>query len=310
MSNSGSLSGVVPIIPTPFDTHESVDRDGLAALCDFAATHGAGAACLPAFASEFYKLSDEERTEAVRIAVEAVRGRIPVIGQANHGSARLAATLAQANEKAGAAVISVALPRAFAYSEPDLLRFAQIVAQAIDVPLLVQDWNPTGPSVGATFCARLHEACPNFRYIKLEEPQMGAKVRAIHAACGDAIGIFEGWGGAYMLELIPTGIIGIMPGLGLVDVLQRIWELARQRRQADAYNLFASIHPWLTFTLQSIESLNYLEKNLLVRRGVLQSSHVRQPTMTLDPDSAAYGDFLMSQMMLVIGRLGDRVGAA
>src|SRR5262245_39556880 len=83
------------------------------------------AVCLPAFASEFYKLSDEERLETVRIAVEIVGGRLPVIGQANHGSARRAAELARANEKAGAAAVSVALPRNFAYTEGDLLDFAR-----------------------------------------------------------------------------------------------------------------------------------------------------------------------------------------
>jgi 4-hydroxy-tetrahydrodipicolinate synthase len=293
---------MVPIVPVPFRADESIDHDGLAALCAFAADKGVGAMCLPAFASEFYKLSGDERVEAVRVAVGTVRGRVPVIGQANHGSARLAAELAQANEKAGASVISVALPRNFAYTEADLLDFAQTVGRAVGVPLLIQDWNPSGPAVGAEFCARLQEACPNFRYIKLEEPGMGGKIRRIRAACGDQVSVLEGWGGEYMLELIPAGLAGIMPGLALIDVLDRVWTLAQAGDRAAAYDLFARIHPWIAFTLLSVESLNYLEKTLLVRRGVLATSHVRRPTITLDPDSRTYADFLIERALQTIER--------
>jgi 4-hydroxy-tetrahydrodipicolinate synthase len=294
-------------VPVPFRADESIDPEGLAACCTFAAEHGAAAVCLPAFASEFYKLSDDERLETVRIAVRTVGARLPVIGQSNHGAARRAAELARANEKAGAAAVSVALPRNFGYTEADLLDFARTVGQAVGVPLLVQDWNPAGASVGADFCARLREACPNFRYIKLEEPRMGPKVRQIRAACGDAVGVLEGWGGEFMLELVPTGIVGIMPGLALVDILDRVWRLAQKGDRDVAFALFAPIHPWLACTLLSVESLNYLEKELLVRRGVLRAAHVRRPTITLDTDSRAWADFLMDRALATIAEC-ERAG--
>jgi len=298
------IRGMVPIIPVPFREDESIDPEGLAGLCDFAVREGVGAVCLPAYGSEFYKLSDEERLQAVRVAVEAVGGRVPVMGQSNHGSARRAAQLARANEKAGASVVSVALPRTFSYGEDDLLDFARTVGGAVGVPLLVQDWNPSGPAVGAEFCARLLEACPNFRYIKLEEPRMGPKVRAIRTRCGDAIGVLEGWGGEYMLELLPAGIVGVMPGLALIDVLQRIWNLAGAGRLAEAYEHFGRIHPWIAYSLQSMESYNYLEKDLLIRRGLLRASHPRHPRMRLDPDTMAYAEFLMGRVLDAVARLG------
>lgn len=299
------IHGMVPVIPVPFREDESIDPEGLAALCAFAARQRVGAVCLPAYGSEFYKLSDEERLQTVRLAVEVVGGRVPVMGQSNHGAARRAAELARANEKAGAAVISVALPRSFAYGEDDLLDFARTVGQAVGVSLLVQDWNPSGPAVGAEFCARLLEACPNFRYIKLEEPRMGPKVRAIRARCGDAVGVLEGWGGEYMLELIPAGIVGVMPGLACVDVLQRVWDLGRAGRSSEAYEHFTRIHPWIAYSLQSMESYNYLEKDLLVRRGLLSVTHARHPRMQLDADTIAYAGFLMDRVLDAVSRLGS-----
>ena len=165
----------------------------------------------------------------VRVAVETVGGRVPVMGQSNHGSARRAAELARANEKAGASVISVALPRKLRLRRGRPPRIRPDGGAAVGVPLSSRTGTPAAPRSGAEFCARLRDACPNFRYVKLEEPRMGPKVRAIRARCGDAVGVLEGWVGEYMLELLPAGIVGVMPGLALVDVLQRVWDLGARR---------------------------------------------------------------------------------
>ena len=131
----------------------------------------------PAYGGEFYKLSEQERHDVVRIAVDQAAGRVPVIGQANHPSSRVALDLAHRMEASGVLMISMATPRIFALSEDDLLRYFRAVCQSISVPLLIQDFNPGGATVGADFAQRLHTDCPNFRYLKLEEPMMAAKVR-------------------------------------------------------------------------------------------------------------------------------------
>ena len=40
--STADVRGMVPVIPVPFRPDESIDRDGLAALCDFAARHRVG----------------------------------------------------------------------------------------------------------------------------------------------------------------------------------------------------------------------------------------------------------------------------
>jgi 4-hydroxy-tetrahydrodipicolinate synthase len=63
------LHGVVPVVPTPFRADESIDLEGLSACIDFAVRCGVCAVCLPAYASEFYKLTEAER----RLVVEYFR---------------------------------------------------------------------------------------------------------------------------------------------------------------------------------------------------------------------------------------------
>jgi 4-hydroxy-tetrahydrodipicolinate synthase len=288
---SDGLSGVVPILPTPFRADESIDLDGLARCVRFAVECDVGAVCLPAYASEFYKLTETERLQVVGTALEAGEGRVRVIAQSNHPAARVAAELARRHEQMGAALVSFALPRQFALPAGDQLDYCRWICAAVSVPVLIQDFNPGGPTVGAEFARSLRAHCPNFRYLKLEEPLMSDKVRAIRAATEGEVGVLAGWGGMYLLDLIPAGICGLMPGLGLADLLQRVWQLATSGRLDEALDRFQAVLPQLVFSLQNLELFLVLEKNLLAARGVLDqaSTHVRRPTWTPDADTMAHG---------------------
>ena len=88
-----SISGAVPIIPVPFDLKEAVDESALQRLIDFSVECRVNAVCLPAYGSEFYKLSEKERVRVVEIAAKRAVGRIQVVAQCNHGSSRNPNTL-------------------------------------------------------------------------------------------------------------------------------------------------------------------------------------------------------------------------
>jgi 4-hydroxy-tetrahydrodipicolinate synthase len=72
--NPIGVTGVVPVIPMPFLADEQIDQAALCRLIDFAVSCGVGAICLPAYGSEFYKLSDIERTEVGGCKKNCVNG--------------------------------------------------------------------------------------------------------------------------------------------------------------------------------------------------------------------------------------------
>lgn len=298
------LHGIVPIVPTPFHRgSEEIDYAALRRLIDFAIAADVSGICLPAYASEFYKLTEGERFRLVEEAVQHAAGRAPVIAQSNHPSTKVACDIARRNAELGAAVISFAIPRLFGLGADDILAYCRALCDAVDVPILIQDFNPGGPTVGADFCRRLAEACPNFRYIKLEEALMGAKVTAIREATGDAVGVLEGWGGLYMLELLPYGICGVMPGLGVADVLAHIWRRGQAGQLDEAMDAFAGVVPQLVFSLQNMELFHHVEKRLLAKRGVLDDTTVRQATYTPDPELLAYADRLNERVVQAATRI-------
>ena len=100
MQKAVSLDGIVPVIPTPFHADETIDEDSFRKAVEFVVSREVAALCLPAYGSEFYKLTDNEREAVVGMAIEVAGGRVPVVAQ-------VAAALARRYEQMGASLISL-----------------------------------------------------------------------------------------------------------------------------------------------------------------------------------------------------------
>ncbi len=307
MTDGGGMNiqGIVPVLVAPFTAEEELDLESLRRLVEFSADKQLSAVCLPAYASEFYKLSIGERYALVEAAVEASDGRLCVVAQSNHFSAKLAAEIAKRNEELGAGAISVAVPRLFALPEADIFRFLATVLEATSLPVLIQDFNPTGATVSPSLVRRLHRKYPQFRYLKLEEPLMGPKLRRIQEETEGGVEVLEGWGGLYLVEGILSGASGSMPGLGMVELLQMVFSLAKAGDQKTALDVFSEVLPHIVFSLQNLELYLYMEKQLLLKRGLIANATVRSATFTPDEDTLKYVQILTDRVLEALKRHED-----
>src|ERR1017187_10082819 len=205
------INGVLPIVPTPFTRDGRIEWKALENLLEFAINANVCGVCLPAYASEFYKLREAERSELVCQAISIVKGRLSVVAQVNHVSTAFVVETAREVERAGAAAISVAVPRLFGFAERDLLRYFDRILKSITVPLIIQDFNPGGTTLSLEFVKTLHGRHEHFRSLKLEEPMMSPRVRSIVEATDGAVGVVDGWGGAFRSSV---DIIGVGRGSG------------------------------------------------------------------------------------------------
>lgn len=78
------------------------------------------------------------------------------------------------------------------------------------------------------------------------------KVMAIRERLGDAMGVLEGWGD-YLLEGIPAGISGVMPGVAIADLFDMVFGVrARVARQGwRVFRLFAAALPMIASGLHN-----------------------------------------------------------
>ena len=284
-----TLTGVVPIIPTPFLQNEEIDEWSLRNLIEFAISSGIKAVCLPAYASEFYKLTDDEKLQVVKIAIEQAGRRLKIVAQSNSPSQKIAIKLAQAHIAAGADIISLAVPRIFGLPEASIQAYLSGFFESIpNTPVLVQDFNPGGPTLSVGLINSLRTTHSNFKYLKLEEPLSASKFADIIKTSEGTVGVFEGWGGLYMMELIPVGIHGVMPGLGVADILQKVFFLRKNGESQKAFEIFERVMPQIFFSLQNMELFHYAEKELLMARGILNNSFSRKASYLPDASSVNY----------------------
>ena len=298
------IRGCIPIIPTPFASDEAVDFAGLRSLIEFAVACKFEWVCLPAYASEFYKLSDYERQQIISTAIDQARNRVKVIAQCNHPSARVAAEIGRQSEELGASALVFSIPREFLLGEKDVYRHLSAILENLHLPIVIQDFNPGGSTISPQLVATLHSNFRHFRYFKLEEPLMGTKVQEVIELTRGEVGIIEGWGGMYLLELLPWGICGLMPGLAVADILQTVFQLGQAGQWEQARQIFSRVLPQISFSLVNMEVFHHAEKRLLRARGILKCASVREPTVALPELYEQYIDSLNEDILKLLEELG------
>lgn len=301
--NLEDINGVVPILPTPFNKDETVDILGYEKLMFFAKAAGCKSVGLPAFGSEYYKLATAERNRILDAAFEYANS-LSIIVQCNHTSPEIVRILIKNAERRGATAISTLLPRRFPVSEEQLFGFASIVCSSTELPVIIQDFNPAGSVIGLDFVKRLSDKFENFKFIKFELSGVGSLIKHISEATNDKVRVFSGWGGSYMMEQIPSGIVGIMPGIPLADYFIEIWNKSSLGKTTEAMKMFSAISPYIAFSLQNLEMFHHAEKRLAVRRGIIKSAVVRSVSITLDDFQERYLESLLDQICFTIEQYG------
>ena len=302
------IHGVVPILPTPFREDESIDEAGFENLLAFAKSAGCTAVGLPAFGSEFYKLSGDERNTILDIVFKHANG-LNIIVQCNHSSPKVVQGLIKDAETRGASAINTALPRMMPVSENQLFKYATTVCASTSLPVIIQDYNPGGGIIGLNFAKKLSDEYENFSFVKYEVPGIGPLIKSIMESTQEKVKVFSGWGGCYMMEQVAAGIAGIMPGIPLADYFVKVWHHVSLGNRQEAMKMFAGISPYLSFSLQNLEMFHHAEKRLAVRRNILRSSVVRRVTVDLDSYQEKYLELLLDQTCDALEQYGLRIKA-
>ncbi len=285
------LRGIIPVLPTPFRANESIDEDSLRREVEFAIERGAVAVCAPAFGSESYKLSDQERREVARIVISECRHRVPVFVSGGTSSVHSTIALCAEAESIGAEGVMVAAPRTVALGPPELMAFFERVCQAVRIPVVLQDADFAGSGLPVNFFVELATRCRNLEFVKLENVLPGEKCKEIIRLSGGRINVLYGWGG------LAHGACGVMPGTALVDVYAAIWRFNNSGLGEKAKSLFYRLLPFLVFALEHLELFIRMEKSVLMKRGVIDSDRLREPTLHLDDRYVAQIDELVSMVI-------------
>lgn len=277
---SAVLHGVYPVLATPFGDDGSVDHAGLGRLVDFIAGAGADGIVFPGVASEFESLESAERRRLVEFVARRVNGRIPFVAGVSAADADAAVALAQHARDAGAAALMAVAPASFKGNAAGIADYYRRIA-TVGVPIILQNAPPpAGCALSPAEVTDLARANAAIRYVKEEAAPCGQRITQILAARVPTLdGVFGGAGGRYITDELARGACGTMPACELTDLHARQFALHRAGDAAGVRRLFDRMLPLLNF--QAVFRMA-MTKEVLRRRGILASTHVRAAGPRLD----------------------------
>ncbi len=288
-----TLRGVFPVLCTPFQGDGAVDEADFDNVVEFCLSVGVDGVVFPGVASEVDTLSGEERGALVARLGQRLGGRVPFIVGASAATAQEVAHHIAEGEKAGACAAMVMAPGGLNGLDAQRAFFVEVTAHAA-IPVMLQNAPiPIGAGLAPEDVARL-AATQGVDYVKEETMPCGQHLSRIAQAAGDAIhGVFGGAGGRYITDELARGALGTLPASELADVHVRLVRAWRAGDEAEARRLFMVSMPLLSF--QAIFRMD-MTKEVLRRRGVITSTHVRGAGPRMDEGDRAELTALLAQI--------------
>ena len=281
--------GVFPVVPTTFTETGALDLESQKRCVDFMIDAGSNGLCILANFSEQFVLSDAEREVLTRTMLEHVNGRVPVIVTTTHFSSRVCAERSRQAQDLGAAMVMVMPPyhgATFRVPEPQIQSFYQVVSDALDIPIMIQDAPASGTVLSAPFLARMAEEIEQVSYFKIETAGAASKLRELIRLGGDAI---EGpWDGEEAITLLPdldSGATGAMTGGGFPDGIRRIVDAYAAGRREEAVQAYQNWLPLINYENRQCGLL--AAKALMKEGGVIACEAPRHPLPGMHPDTRA-----------------------
>jgi dihydrodipicolinate synthase/N-acetylneuraminate lyase len=281
--------GIYPIAPTTFTESGDLDLDSQRRVLDCMIDQGVDGICILANFSEQFLLTDAERETLLDVCLGHVAGRVPVIVTTSHFSTRIAAERAARAEKAGAAMLMLMPPyhgTGLRADDNGIVEHFSRVAEAVSIPLMVQDAPLSGVTLSVPLLVRLAKAVPQVSYYKIEVPFAAAKLRDLIAAGGEAIvGPFDGEESITLMADLDAGATGTMASALLPDLIRIVLDNYFAGRRAEALAQYGKILPLINF--ENRQCGLRAAKAVMLEGGVIASDAVRHPLAPLHPATRA-----------------------
>ena len=285
MTGSTAYRGVFPIVPTPFDDAGTLDLDSQRRVLDCMIDQGVDGLCIIANYSEQFLLSDAERDQLMRVCLEHVSRRVPVIVTCSHFSTQVVEDRCRTAADLGADMIMLMPPYhgvGLQADETAIFEYFERAVNAGGIPIMVQDAPLSGVQLSVSLLARMAQSIPLLQYFKIETPQAAGKLRALIAQGGDDIvGPFDGEEGITLMADLDAGATGTMCSALMPDLIRPVLEAHRVGDRATAAHRYQRILPLINY--ENRQCGLRATKVVMKEGGVICSDHVRHPLAPLDP---------------------------
>ena len=300
-TKSRAVRGVIPILHTEYADDGSINLTGIEQEIEWIYRVGVDG-CAIAMASDILRLTQAERLGLIDIVAQLNAGRGALVASVSAQTTAESIEYGRAAERAHYDAIMSTPP----FSGGALDGHFRRLAEEIDLPLVVQDASAyVGEPMTLEFQAGLLKRYgPEKILYKPEVAPIGPNLSRLNEATGGAARIFDGNGGAYLIDSFRRGIAGVMPGCELLDALVPLWRALQQGDDEAAYNLHFPMVALLVLQIQAgLDGFLSIERYIMKRRGIFSSDRMRSPDAWM-PDALT-----RAEIDRLLGRLQAAVAA-
>lgn len=273
------LTGVIPILQTPFLKDDSLDLLSLTRQVEYVGEAGCRWVAFPGFVSEWWKLDAAEIEQCAQAILRAAGDDVAVLLNVTAQSTRGACEQARKFRDLGARALMCLPPFVVPRSASVVADHLGAVLDATRLPFLLQ-LSPT--LTGTQFSPAQVRALPRLAGVKVDFVPPGPMISELREALGPACPLLIGFAGLQMVDAIARGATGLMGGAGHVREDRATWEALLHDPGGVGSEAFAQLLPLLNSEMQTIDLSIATHKWLLAQAGVLRTDRVRAPGPHLD----------------------------
>ena len=292
-----NINGVIPILQTPFDASGNIDTDSLRRVVDFNIDAGVGGIGI-ALASEVQLFNESERDVLLKTVVDQTNGRVPVVMNTGAGGTDLAVFYSKRAEELGVDAVMITPPNSgIGSANPEAIRqYFRSIASAVNVAVALQDVQFA--QVAPQLVAEIADDLENVVACKMETPPTPARIAATVDAVEGGINVLGGGGATFLMEELSRGSTGTMPFSSTPAEFVEIFKLYNDGNVEEAIALFNNrIAPLCHLVSQAPELAIGFHKQILKKRGLIDSAVVREPAAKPDSHTQRDIDELLERVM-------------
>ncbi len=279
------MQGIVPILFVPFDDAGFIDEASLRRVVRFELDGGADGIGINGFASEAYKLTDQERQQTAEIVADEVANQVPLVLGIAAGSTEAAINQMKVFQKLNPAVFMVLPPATFDYTAKSLVQHYVDLANSSDTPIMMQH----SPHIAQyshvllemEHLAQMANQTSNIKYFKIEGGGAPERMKTLKPLIPSNVQLFGGVGGISFLAELEVGVGGVIPGVGFNEVFQRAWQAWNAGDKTRVQEVLTQYQPLVNaVSIKGHEFSLHARKHLAKRAGIISSAKVRSPSDT------------------------------
>jgi len=291
MSQYIKIEGVVPVLSTPLDSSHKLDSITLRREIEWVGQQGVKTVAT-GMVSEILKMNLVERKELTEaVCAFTQEFKMNSIVSCGQETPEQTIDLVIHAQNFGATAVMINPPIASKLSDDEIFGYFAAVFNKTVIPIVVQDASGyVGYSINVNVLAKLFKEYSERIYFKPEAVPIGQRLSDLRDATAGKARIFEGTGGAHLVDSFARGVVGTMPGADLSWAMVKLWDslLVSDWKKI---NLINGAIANMVNLMPTLDAYIAIEKHLLRKQNIFKNTLKIEPvSFTFDKETQAEAD--------------------